>query len=126
MAQFAPWWPAPRATTLDLAAAAHAAGVLVEDGTYTVGTLDLGDDGPPIGIQVSGAVIAAAGETWLVYPGACRGDGWQAQAVSHRPGAVQPVTNLIPRQLGTADDHAENIVAALLDCGAVPSKVQYS
>lgn len=114
MARFDAWWTEPdMATPASVAAAAHAAGVLVEAGDYTVATFDLGDGGPPAGIQVSGSVVAAEGATWLVYPAPSRVDGWHAQQVERHAGAIRPASTAVPRTLGAANDRAERIIAAL-------------
>jgi hypothetical protein len=113
MARFVDWWNTDTATPAGIAAAAAAAGVLVESGDYTIGTLDLGDDGPPIGIQVAGAVVNAHGASWLVHPAPSAGDGWLARPVERVDQAVRPAR--VPAcRLAGADAPAERVVAELL------------
>jgi hypothetical protein len=117
MARFPRWWTDPdMATPAGVAMAARQAGVLVEEGDYTIGTFDLGDDGPPIGIQVNGSVVRVGAATWLLYPAPSQSGGWQAQPVRHRPGEVRPVAGAVPQQrVGAAYDRPDRIVARLLE-----------
>ena len=111
MARFAVWWDRPGMTTpSSVAAAAEAAGVLVESGSYTVGTLDLEDGGPPIGIEVSGSVIDVDGNTWLLYPGPSAAEGWHGSLVDLGRRSLHARA---PYQLGSAYDEAERIVEVM-------------
>lgn len=108
------WCKAPEtATPSGVAAAAQAAGVLVEVGDYTIGTLDLGDDDTPVGIQVTGVIVNVHGSSWLVHPGSTASDGWLVRCIEQVDQVTRPAYGPA-RWLADSNMSADGIVAALL------------
>jgi len=115
MARFVSWWTVLNTTPTSVAEAAERAGVLVDAGDSTVGHLVIDDDEePPINLDVTGALVSAGGQTWLVYPAPSASGGWLAQVMRSIGGRAQLAQAAAVRTLGTADDSADCIIRALL------------